>query len=254
MTDHHDPIKKGLHDLSVEPVEHSHHIRTMAAVRMKLERESPVNNLLRNGAMAGGLAIAAVVAMILIPATYNVNVGTLVKAEFTLPEGVLPHEVAEATTRLVSGRKMLMVDNGVATLTFASKLTNSADIQADLENTIRAKFPAITELNVSSEPIIEKHGGNALAAVTGGRIEIGCEGMSDAEIEGAIVQALTAHGLNVQQVTVETTSPVEGQVERRIEIRAECDSSECADLPELELNIGGEIGSDQQRVIVRETR
>lgn len=255
MTDNYDPIQKGLHDLSTETVDHGHYTHTMAVVRTKIERKNPMRNLLKGSVLAGGFAVAAVIAMILIPATYDVNIGTLVKAEFTLPDGLSPREVADATTALSEGRKMLMVSNGIATLTFASKQTDASALQNALRNAIQTKYPAITNIDVTSEPIIEKHGGNALAAVTGGRIEIGCEGMSDAEIEGAIVQALTARGVNVQQVSVQTTSPGEGQVERRIEIRAECDSTNsCGELPELELNLDGEVGNNQRRVIVRETR
>jgi len=255
MTDNYDPIQKGLRDLSNETVEHGHYTRTMAVVRTKIERKNPMRNILRGSVLAGGFAIAAVIAMILIPATYDINVGTLIKAEFTLPDGLSPRDVADATAALSEGRKMLMVNNGIATLTFASKQTNASGLENNLKSLIQTKYPAISNMKISSEPILEKRGGNALAAMTGGRIEIGCEGMSDAEIENAVMQALTAHGVNVQQVSVETTSPGDGQIERRIEIRAECDSTNsCGDLPELELNIGGETGSDQRRVMVRETR
>ncbi len=258
MTDQPDPLDKGLHDLAVEPVEPGHYARMMVAMRTNLERKSPMNNLFKNGALVSGLTIAVVLALVLIPATYRINVGTLVKAEFTLPDGVSPGDVASAASPLSEGRKMLMVDNGVVTLTLASKQTKTEALQSELLSTLKAKFPTIANIQISAEPIFEKHGGNALAAVTGGRIEIGCDGMTDAEIESAIVQALNAHGVNVQQVSVSTTSPGEGQVERRIEIRAEHDSSaSCEDMPELELNIGdGGQGNEnqQKRVIIRETR
>ncbi len=256
MTVQLDPVEKGLSELATESVEPNHFPRMMAKVRANKERKSPMNSMIKSGALAGGLAIAAVVAMVLIPATYEVSVGTLIKAEFKLPDGISPRAVADATTSVAEGQKMLMVENGVTTLTIASKATDSKSLEEKLQKTLQAQFPAIAEISVTTEPIKERRGGNALAAVTGGRIEIGCEGMSDAEIEGAIAGALSAHGLNVKQVSVSTTFPGEGQIERRVEIQAEGDSSYAVDgLPELDLQIGGMPNGEghEERIIVRET-
>jgi len=260
MKEINEAIEKGFKALSNEEIETGHYLRTVAAARTEIARKNPVNKLVRSSALIGGLMVAAVVAMVLIPATYDLQVGSMVKAEFVLPEGLSPREVAEATSELSAGKKMLMVDNGKAYLTFASREKESAGLAQKLQSILHAKYPNLTELSVSAEPIIEKHGGNALAAVTGGRIEIGCEGLSDAEIESAITSALSAQGLNVTEVKVSTTSPAEGMIERRVEIKAEHngngDYNWEGSLPELELHDGGVGGKEghQERVIVRETK
>lgn len=251
------PVEKGLRELGEEVVEPGHFHTTMAAVRTKIESYNPMNRILKNSAWIGGLVVTAIVVMTLIPAAYEVRVGTLLKTEFTLPEGVIPGDIVEATRDLGEGRKMISVDNGVVNFTYATTDKIGADISSAIRNAFNEKLPGLDDIEFTSEPIVEKRGGNALAAVTGGKIAIGCKNMTDAEIENAIAGALTSLGLDVRQVSVSTTSPGEGQIERRIEIRAECDSATAGqDLMEFEFQFDddhpGEIHR-QKQVTVRKS-
>jgi hypothetical protein len=254
MRDDESTVGRSLRSLAEEPIETDHLHRTMLRVRTQMGRKNPMKNIVRGGLIAGTLVTAAVAGLVLFPATYSVRVGSIVQARFKAPVGTPIEQVVKAAPAFTNSKKMLKLDqSGSAELSIACKETDTDDLVAAMRSGLLAKYPGLEGLEVSVEPIVEERGGNALAAMTGGRIEIGVRGLSDREIEASIAKALTAHGMHVREVSVSTTEPAEGQIERRVEIRADCDTVQCQEL-ELMLDDGMGDGPHVQRekVIIQE--
>ncbi|NQU05632.1 MAG: hypothetical protein HQ568_06025 [Calditrichaeota bacterium] len=204
-------------------------------------------------AVVSGVVAVIFIAMLLIPASYSVNVGSLVKAEFNMDEANLPLIMSAVDGIDKISNQNLSVNNGKAELNIAFRDRSAGSVEAEVQNALSGVLSDNAELSVSSENITKLMGGNALAAVSGGAIRIGCDDMSDAEIEALIINALSSSGLQIQDIDVSTTENSDGQI-RRI-IRVEGDVPEGVDPCDIDLSrltesLENDAG-DKKMIIIR---
>jgi len=225
MTDRNrEAVERGLKALAEEPVAPHLYPQVVAKLRNSTRKENPMKSFALKGAIAAAAFAVVVGGLVLIPATYSVTVGSLATVSFNTAGSPKPMDVVKALT-IPNSQKMMTVEGDLATISIASRKGSASELKTAIDNGLKSVNGTINGLTVKVEPIKEERGGNALAAMTGGVIQIGVEGLSDAEIENAIASALSAHGMAVKQVQVSTTSPAPGQIERRIEIQGEFDDS-----------------------------
>jgi len=244
-------LRRGLRQLAEEPVEPDIYNRLVSSLWGVKKKESRVKSFALKSALAGGLLAAVVAALILVPATYSVNVGSLATVAFDARSELKPMDVVAALS-IPNTQKMMTVEQEFATITIAARGAKASQLRQAIDESLKPIAARLEGLRVSVEPISETRGGNALAAVTGGRIEIGVDGLTDAEIEDRIAAALSAHGMSVRRVQVSTTSPKPGQIKRRVEIEAEGDS--LSGSPDIHLNDESAAKGRFERVIVREEK
>jgi len=180
-------------------------------------------------------------------------VGSLVKAEFNMDEANLPLIMSAVDGIDKISNQNLSVNNGKAELNIAFRDRSAGSVEAEVQNALSGVLSDNAELSVSSENITKLMGGNALAAVSGGAIRIGCDDMSDAEIEALIINALSSSGLQIQDIDVSTTENSDGQI-RRI-IRVEGDVPEGVDPCDIDLSrltesLENDAG-DKKMIIIR---
>ena len=226
------PVDNGLKKLADEELKPFHYERMMARLRSQKERINPIMNFTRKTAViAGGFAVI-VLAMVLIPATYSMKVGDMVTAEFAVDTQlsedescptVLPHpsKVMKAVENIRGVKNQnLNITNGKAELvmTFVDRDMN------EVESEIRAALIGIVSneesILLKSEEITKPVGGNALAAVTNGRVCIGVEGPSDEELEETLRAAFASQGFHLTEVDVKTEQMGDGEIRREIRIGA----------------------------------
>ncbi len=215
------PVECGLKELSNEEVEPFHFERMMARTRAEIKRRNPIMFAVKRTAVVSGVVALIFIAMLLIPASYSVNVGSLVKAEFNMDETNLPLIMSAVDGIDKISSQNLSVNNGKAELNIAFRDRSADAVEAEVMNALSNVLGENAQLTVSSESIKKLMGGNALAAVTGGAIRIGCDDMSDAEIEALIVNALSSSGLQIQDIDVSTTENSDGQIRRIIRVEGE---------------------------------
>jgi len=242
-------IERGLNQLAEEPVEtHLYHQMT-AGLRNARVRETRMKSNAFKGVIAGAIVAAAVAALLLIPAAYTVTVGSVAKVSFLDDGAIKPMEVVMALS-IPKTQKVMTIDHDRAEITIAARKVGPDELKTAVTNALKPMESRISELKIAVEPIREDRGGNALAALTGGRIEIGVEGLSDAVIERRIAEALSAHGMNVRSVSVSTTNPEPGRIERRVEIMADCDSLGNCEAPDIHFD-DLPAGGARERVVIR---
>jgi len=245
------PVERGLKELSNEEVEPFHFEAMMARTRAEIKRRNPIMFAVKRTAVVSGIVAVIFIAMLLIPASYSVNVGSLVSAEFNLDETNLPLIMSAVDGIDKISNQNLSVNNGKAELNIAFRDVSAGDAEAEVAAVLSATLSNDAELSVSSENIKKLMGGNALAAVSGGAIRIACEDMTDAEIEALIVDALTSSGVQIQNVNVSTTQNSDGQIRRIIRVEGDvpegvdpCD----VDLPPLSQSL--DQGDGKKKMII----
>jgi hypothetical protein len=196
-------IDDGLRELSREVLPPGHMHAMLERARVRVRRKEKMNTAIRRMAVAAGLCAAILVGLVFVPVSYDLRVGTLVRAEMPatdanlaiLADG-LPHMEG-----LVTSSAEHVEDGVVLRLGFWGKSTDEARAIA---NAALADFPrGPGGVRVSTVDIIETIGGNVLAWASGGRIVVNGEGMTEEELEQAIVQALIDNGASRADVNVE---------------------------------------------------
>lgn len=179
-------------------------------------------------AIGVGVVGVLFIAMLLIPATYTKTVGSQVTIELpgtghSMNEISSLFDAMESVEGLANINARQMNDKTVLDLTFDGVKPNTA--QKKIETLMAANWNSARTPTISTEPVKVEIGGNALAAITGGRIVIHTAGMTDAEIEAAMRDALMGQGMDEVDVSVQT-SPDGQQREVRVEARKELQDGE----------------------------
>ncbi len=248
-------IKDGWQQLADESVEPFHYERTMARVRGKIERRNPIMFAFKRVALGTGIAVALIVIMIFIPATYSVDVGSIVTAKFAMADEMSFQPIIDATNGIEGAvNRSMNINNGDAELTFALETKSGDKFAKQLKDALLTVVDKPDDLIVSSEKVKKLMGGNALAAVTGGRVRIACDQLNEDQIRERIIAELTARGADVRDVNVSVSKEQNGDEEcTRVEIRVEAEPGEDGELPELmelPIDILGEADF-KERVIIR---
>ena len=213
-----DEIRSGLDGLSRETVQPEHFAEMMKQVKSADPAAASGGKRVLLGTAGGLLTVALLFfALLLIPMTYNQQVGCLISVagstewlegnDISVLNNELP-ELMNSSTRITDDEftMNLAFRELEAPVALARLQTALADMEVDM----------IT-LKVSCEDVYVQVGGNALAALTQGTINIGAAGLSDDEIEQAIVSAFAARGIPGASAVVTTTQEGDEQ-HREIEI------------------------------------
>ncbi|MFC2150777.1 hypothetical protein ACFLQV_04675 [Calditrichota bacterium] len=226
-------LERSLRALSEEAPEPSHYPKTMAMVRERIEQRNPIMIAIKQGAIISGVVAAIFLAMLFIPVSYSVTIGSMATAlfPFTNDEDIMA--VMDATQDIPNViNANFTIDNGEAKLTLISNGRNSKQLTRDLKEGLAGLISA-DQLSVTGEDVKQLRGGNALAAVTGGRIVLGglyADDMSDEQIEAEIMSQLSSQGLIPRQVTVQTDRSGDGEIRR--EVRVEVEAPEGMEVPD----------------------
>ncbi|MDP8206396.1 MAG: hypothetical protein P9L92_07030 [Candidatus Electryonea clarkiae] len=245
-------FEKGLRDLKSEEPEPFHFERTMARVRQKEQRRLNIMSTFTRTAIGVGFFCLIILALILIPVTFTMNVGSTVSVKIPVNTDVSHMDIIKATDGLegITNSNIRMTPDGM-TLDFAFRPTKSRKAENLVREALAGVINDPSGIEFNSENMKVEVGGNALAAITGGRISINTQGLSDEQIESAIIAAFASRGMDVTDVDVETTN--DGN-ERRVEIRVmkELEEGEELECPEITLDL--EEGQEGRRIIRREIR
>ncbi|MCB2210646.1 hypothetical protein KQI52_00875 [bacterium] len=214
-------VEHGLHELSEEQPDDFQLERSLARVR---QHHSHRRTRFMNKTWIP-VAVVAVIfaALLLIPATYTVTVGSIVEISIPSSDASLAQTIADATSDLpgVQSANMMMTPDGL-TLRFASSETNQSAVKHTILDATESMLAGM-DYDVSTEAVTVERGGNALAAITGGTIRINVDGMSDNEIEAAIASAIVGQGMTPTMVDVQTSAD---GTQREIQIEMEGDIPE----------------------------
>ena len=196
-------IDDGLRQLSREVLPPGHMDAMMECVRSRVRRKDRMNTLIRRTALAAGLSVALLVGLLVVPVSYNLHVGSLVLAEIpaigenvAFLSGGLPH-----MDGLMHSSAEQSEGDIILRLGFWGK---SADEARAMVAEALAGLPAGTDAcGIEAEDIVQRIGGNVLAWASGGRLVVHGEGMTEEELEQAILEALIANGASEADVDVE---------------------------------------------------
>jgi len=172
--------------------------------------------------------VALVIAMLFIPVTYKIHVGSLVTIEWT-PNGKDVTNVLSDFQSLDNAvnvnyqstpdlQKVFVAFEGIKSSKATKLVRDLLDNQSDIDG-----------FEISSSNIIKEVGGNALAAITGGRIVINAKGLTDDEIETVLLEQLSVAGYNVNSVSVQTDADGVKHMEFSFEVDSETTSEQGAE-------------------------
>ncbi len=208
-------VEHGLRELSEEQPDNFQLERSLARVR---QHHSHRRNRFMNKTWIPVAVVAVVLAaLLLIPATYTVTVGSIVEIKVPSMDQSVAMNLAQATRDLpgVQSANMMMTPDGL-TLRFASSETNQSAIKHTILDAAKPMLAGM-DYDVSTEAVTVERGGNALAAITGGTIRLNVAGMSDDEIEAAIASAIVGQGMTPTMVDVQTSANGEREIQIEME-------------------------------------
>ncbi len=196
-------VDDGLRGLSREVLPPGHMHAMLERVEVSVRRKDRMTRTIWRTALAAGLCAVIVVGLVFIPVSYDLRVGSLVRAELPATEGNLARLSAGLPHMdgLVYSNAEQVEGDVVLRLGFWGKTAEEARA---LAGEALAAFPeSPRRYAITAEDIVERIGGNVIAWASGGRILINGEGMSEEELEQAIVRALIDNGAESADVNVE---------------------------------------------------
>jgi len=266
-------VDPDLRVLAKEEVEPFHYEKMMANVKSHFNKENNKMTLLKKTSIATGIVITLMLALVLIPASYSVTVGSLVEADFMMPSSpqkanwtdksgettdisFADYEFADifAALKGIEGidNQNMTIDNDKASLSFVSSERSGKAVKHDVQQALSSVVGANAELNVKCEDIQQLRGGNALAAISGGKICIAVDDMPDEEIKAMLISACEARGMQIKSVDVQTDEQ-DGEIRREIKIMGELFSvgiSAYGNDGFLEGLHGGDSNSEGQKKVI----
>jgi len=196
-------IDDGLRELSREVLPPGHMRAMMGRVEVDVRRKNKMTRTIRRAALATGLCVVILAGLVFIPVSYDLRVGSVVRAEIPATEANLAR--LSAGLPHVDGLVFSNVEHGeediVLRLGFWRKSAEEAEALVDGALAELAMAPGGYE--ITAEDIVERIGGNVIAWASGGWIQVNGEGMSEEELELAIVQALIDNGAASADVNIE---------------------------------------------------
>jgi len=188
-----------LRDLIDEPIEPGHMNAMLAGVEGRLERQ---RRRRRSGAITAALSVAAALALLVVPASYVLNLGTHVSVSWPRDQ-VLTKTIEAELSRLDGLAARKTVYSGDTVHCRAVIRGRGEDEAAELvRSAIRAYFPAGAAPDVGTRPVFRRVQGNVLAAITYGHFRVNARGLSDRELEQAIMRELGLMGVVEPEVSV----------------------------------------------------
>ncbi|MFQ5599864.1 MAG: hypothetical protein ACE5G2_04835 [Candidatus Krumholzibacteriia bacterium] len=165
-----------------------------------------MNRRIATTTMALGVPALILIGLVLVPISYEVRVGSLVRAEWPAASGDLL-AIANDISRLENlANRNIVVQDGTVVLEAAFRKVGERDAEGRLREALGRHLDSGSAVRIETEEIVRKVGGNALAAMTGGTITVNAEGLSDAEVEAAIAAELANWGARASEVRVQTSA------------------------------------------------
>jgi len=152
--------------------------------------------------LTGAVAVVAVFLLLAIPVSYEVEVGN--RLQVSWPTSQVDAQVVDtalAELNGMAGRKIGFRD-GKAHATLVMLSISSEEARNSVRELLAGFLPTNIELEIESTPIRRRVGGNALAALTNGHVTIIARGMSDEELEIAIIEELGIMGIRMAEAEV----------------------------------------------------
>jgi hypothetical protein len=175
----------------------------MERVEVDVRRKDRMMKTARRTALAAALCVVIFAGLVFVPVSYDLRVGSLVRAEIPLTEQNLALLAGElpSVEGLVYSNAERVEDEIVLRLGFWGKSAEEAEAIVDEALADLALERGVYEIR--AEEIVERIGGNVLAWASGGRLTVNGEGMSEEELEQAIVQALIDSGASSADVDIQ---------------------------------------------------
>jgi hypothetical protein len=239
---------RGLEDLSRENPEMFHFERTMAVVRSRnkgmhslmtnikntVERRQLLMSNIKNTVKGFGIVAIVIIAMVLIPASYKVQVGSIVTVSLPSTSGVETGELMKCANSLDNRSRMNISQSpdGIELVLAFNRIKTAEALKQ-----VKTAFASLTidspEIEFDSRGVYKDVGGSALAALIKLVAHIDASGLTDAEIEAELQRQMPG----TQEVHVQTVTSG-GETERRIEIKWESNGSTITDgVQEMEFRV-----------------
>ena len=196
-------IDDGLRDLSREVIPPGHMHAMLRRVETRVRRKDKMDRIIRRTAVAAGLCVVILAGLLFVPVSYDLHVGSLVRAEITAAGGTLAllSDGLPQLDGLAQVKAERVEDDIILWLGFWGKDADEARASVDA---MLASLPNTAGgYRITAEEVVHRIGGNVLAWASGGRLIINGEGMSEEELEQAIVNALIANGAGEVDVDVQ---------------------------------------------------
>ncbi len=242
-------VENGLHELSTEEPDSFQFEHSMAQVHQ--HHSNRRTRIMRKSAttlIPIGVVAVIFAALLLIPATYTMTVGSVVDINIADADHSLLSElegISESIPAIEHAMAKMSPDGLI--LTFVGSETNQKSF-AKLVETALEPYLEGQDYTVSSKAVTVERGGNALAAITGGVIRINTEGLSDEQIEAAIAESIMGMGMEPTNIDVQTSAD---GTQREIRIEMEGDIPE-GEEREFQFEFDDDDGSGGERIIRRE--
>lgn len=219
-------VERGLADLRREQPEPFHFEQTLANARSRIKRRNPVMSAFKHTAIGFGAVAVFIFAMILIPASYTVEVGSIVTISVPTAANLDKAELIQYMNALENTSQVNFNESPEELqLMMAFKETKSKAAEQAVRKTFAPLMKTTPDMTINSQGVYKKVGGNALAAITGGIVHVNASGLSDAEIEAAIVAECQKQFPGTFQVDVQSVT-ANGETEKTINIEWEYDSTQ----------------------------
>lgn len=207
-----DPL---LADLVQEAPEPEHMTRMMDGVRCRYDRSQRRRNRLRHTSIGGAMVVAVAALLLLVPVTYDVSVGVRVTADWPLSAAVT--DLIEADLANLDGLVGRKTDfsGDLVRGTFIFRGPESASVVVAVEEVLARHLPTDISSAVQATEMTRRMGGNAIAAMNHAYFRINTKGLSNEEIELAIIEELGLMGAS--GVDANVTEFPDG--ERRIDVQ-----------------------------------
>jgi hypothetical protein len=152
--------------------------------------------------LVGGVAVIAAFLLLAIPMSYEVEVGNRLLVSW--PESQVDTKAVDAALAELDGMagRKIGFRKGEAHATLVMLDLPAAEARNSVRELLAGFLPADFEPVIESSPITRRVGGNALAALTSGSFKIMAQGMSDDEIEIAIIEELGIMGIRMAETEV----------------------------------------------------
>lgn len=239
-------LDNGLRDLAQEEPDAFQLERSLARIKTDSHRRHTLMKTTRKTAFSVAAVAVLFAALLLIPATYTITVGHVVTIDLPGFDRSQVHTLHQSLSALPFADRVgiVMTPDGMQVQMGVDE-TDASTLREAIRTELTPIYAGFDSSTLTIEPVKVERGGNALAAITGGQVQLNVTGMNDGEIEQAITSALMAKGASAVNVDV-STSPDGG--EREIRIEMEADGIEAGDNGEFQIILEDDnVPSDGQQ-------
>ena len=175
----------------------------MERVRARARQRDKARRRWMRGLVSTGAVVALIIALLTIPVSYSVQIGSFATATWTAAgeDAAAIRHVLEQADEV--SRAQVAIRGSLIVATAIFRELDPQPAAARLRSLLAVFVDDPGALDTHAEAIHRTVGGNALAAATGGYIRIHTTGLSREEIEDAIEDELVRLGARAAHVTID---------------------------------------------------